>query len=173
MDRGAWWATVYGVTKSRIQFSDWACKEEIPKSWLTISLSPSREDTARRQSLASQKGRPHQETKLASTFILDSPASRTVRTELLLKAPSLWYFCCSILSSLISEQVIHSLVIASAPFSASFGWPGPGYCSWFINAFKHLCICMNIYPLSYSRKDFSIYSDCNKKSGKASRNVII
>ena len=26
MDRGAWWATVYGVAKSQTQLSDWACK---------------------------------------------------------------------------------------------------------------------------------------------------
>lgn len=128
---------------------------------------------SRKESLASQKGRPQQETKLASTLILDSPAPGTVRTKLLLKAPSLWYFCYGILSSLMSEQVIHSLVNTRDPFSASFGWHGPGYCSWFINAFKNLCMCMKIYPLSYSQKDFGIYSDCNRKSGKASRNVII
>ena len=32
MDRGAWWATVHGVAKSRTQLSDWACIHAQPSS---------------------------------------------------------------------------------------------------------------------------------------------
>ena len=31
MDRGAWWATVHGVTKSRTQLNDWAYTYYIPR----------------------------------------------------------------------------------------------------------------------------------------------
>ena len=45
MDRGAWWATVHGVTKSQIQLSDWAHTQrgrELPKIWglLTVQWRP-------------------------------------------------------------------------------------------------------------------------------------
>ena len=37
MDRGAWWATVYGITKIRTQLSDWTHAHGRPKNlWVTL-----------------------------------------------------------------------------------------------------------------------------------------
>ena len=38
MDRGAWWATVYGVAKSWTQLSDWAHVLQGPVIWATLRL---------------------------------------------------------------------------------------------------------------------------------------
>ena len=35
MDRGAWWATIHGVTKSRAQLRDWVCRRNLKNSLLT------------------------------------------------------------------------------------------------------------------------------------------
>ena len=39
MDRGAWWATVHGVTRSRTRLSNWACTIFLKLSVITVLFS--------------------------------------------------------------------------------------------------------------------------------------
>ena len=39
-DRGAWWSTVHGVAKSRMQLSDWVCTHECTYDCIHLPLWP-------------------------------------------------------------------------------------------------------------------------------------
>ena len=92
MGRGAWWATVHGAAKSRMQLGTVQGTARRDTRVSAPSKKRSCRYTVKQQHLRASRRRPHNAPYLPRTLILKFAASRTVRNKfLLLTLLGLWY----------------------------------------------------------------------------------